>query len=106
MKKKLFSIILVLCMAVSCAGFAAAEEAAAPGPLTSEELTTWAGELKDAALGTAPANDPAAEESEVEAARARGAEPITLGRRILRTETAGLAVLAALMFALEGKEPG
>ncbi len=46
------------------------------------------------------------EESEVEAARARGAEPITLGRRILRTETAGLAVLAALMFALEGKEPG
>lgn len=67
MKKKLFSIILVLCMAVSCAGFAAAEEDAAPGPLTSEELTTWAGELKDAALGTAPANDPAAEESEVEA---------------------------------------
>ena len=61
MKKKLFSIILVLCMAVSCAGFAAAEDAAAPGPLTSEELTTWAGELKDAALGTATANDPAAE---------------------------------------------
>jgi len=28
--------------------------------------------------------------------------PVTLGKRILRTETAGLAVLSVLMFALEG----
>ena len=30
-----------------------------------------------------------------------GAKPITLGHRILRTETAGLAVLSVLMFQLE-----
>lgn len=40
-------------------------------------------------------------EEEIEAARAIGASCITLGRRILRTETAGLAVLSILMFTLE-----
>ena len=30
-----------------------------------------------------------------------GAHAITLGRRILRTETAGLAILSVLMFQLE-----
>ncbi|MBD5507041.1 MAG: 16S rRNA (uracil(1498)-N(3))-methyltransferase [Lachnospiraceae bacterium] len=41
------------------------------------------------------------EESEVETALAAGIEPITLGRRILRTETAGLAVLSWLMYHFE-----
>lgn len=41
------------------------------------------------------------EESEVKQAREAGFSPVTLGRRILRTETAGLALLAALMFRLE-----
>lgn len=41
------------------------------------------------------------EEKEIEAAIEGGAKPITLGRRILRTETAGLAVLSVLMFQLE-----
>ncbi|HJB15039.1 MAG TPA: 16S rRNA (uracil(1498)-N(3))-methyltransferase [Candidatus Blautia excrementipullorum] len=41
------------------------------------------------------------EEEEVEAAVSGGASPITLGRRILRTETAGLAILSVLMFQLE-----
>lgn len=41
------------------------------------------------------------EEKEVEAAMGMGAKPITLGRRILRTETAGLALLSVLMFRLE-----
>lgn len=41
------------------------------------------------------------EESEVEAAKAFDVTPITLGRRILRTETAGLAVLSILMFELD-----
>jgi 16S rRNA (uracil1498-N3)-methyltransferase len=36
---------------------------------------------------------------EVERARAAGARPISLGRRILRTETAALVVLAALLYA-------
>ena len=35
---------------------------------------------------------------EVDEARARGAIPVTLGRRILRGETAGLAMAAAFMF--------
>lgn len=41
------------------------------------------------------------EESEVAEALAAGIEPITLGKRILRTETAGLAVLSWLMYHLE-----
>lgn len=41
------------------------------------------------------------EESEIQAAMEAGIEPITLGRRILRTETAGLTVLSWLMYQLE-----
>lgn len=41
------------------------------------------------------------EEEEVEQAIAQGAEVITLGRRILRTETAGPALLAMLNLCLE-----
>ena len=41
-------------------------------------------------------------QEEVEAAVEAGARTVTLGRRILRTETAGLAILSVLMFALEG----
>ena len=41
------------------------------------------------------------DEKEVTLAMEAGAEAITLGKRILRTETAGLTVLSILMFALE-----
>lgn len=41
------------------------------------------------------------EEKEVAGARAIGALPITLGRRILRTETAGMTALSILMYHLE-----
>lgn len=41
------------------------------------------------------------EKEEVELAEAEGARAITLGKRILRTETAGLAILSVLMFHLE-----
>lgn len=44
------------------------------------------------------------EEQEVEAAVSIGAKPVTLGRRILRTETAGLAILSILMFRLEDEK--
>ena len=43
------------------------------------------------------------EEKEIEEAKKQGIQPITLGKRILRTETAGLTVLAWLMYRLEGK---
>ena len=42
------------------------------------------------------------EEEEVKLAMEAGAKPVTLGRRILRTETAGLTTLSLLMFHLEG----
>lgn len=41
------------------------------------------------------------DEREIEMAREKGYVPITLGRRILRTETAGLALLSVLMFRLD-----
>ncbi|MDE6882383.1 MAG: 16S rRNA (uracil(1498)-N(3))-methyltransferase [Lachnospiraceae bacterium] len=41
------------------------------------------------------------EESEVRMAAEAGIEPVTLGKRILRTETAGLTVLSWLMYHLE-----
>ena len=40
------------------------------------------------------------EKEEVELAPEHGAMPVTLGRRILRTETAGMAMLSVLMFHL------
>lgn len=42
------------------------------------------------------------ETSEIELAMEKGIEPITLGRRILRTETAGMTVLSWLVYRLEG----
>ena len=42
------------------------------------------------------------DETEVNLARSADILPVSLGKRILRTETAGLAVLAALMLRLEG----
>ena len=44
------------------------------------------------------------EENEVSQALEKGAQAITLGRRILRTETAGLAILSVLMFQLENDQ--
>ena len=41
------------------------------------------------------------EESEVQMAMDAGFLPITLGKRILRTETAGFTVLSILMYHLE-----
>lgn len=43
------------------------------------------------------------EESEIELAKEAGITPISLGRRILRTETAGLTILSILMYQLEIK---
>ena len=43
------------------------------------------------------------EKEEVDLAVEKGAQVITLGKRILRTETAGLAILSVLMFHLEGE---
>lgn len=42
------------------------------------------------------------EESEIQMALEQGIKPITLGKRILRTETAGFTVLSWIMYQLEG----
>ena len=42
------------------------------------------------------------DEREIELALSKGVRPISLGRRILRTETAGRALLSVLMMRLEG----
>jgi len=44
------------------------------------------------------------EETEIEAAGRDGVAPVTLGRRILRTETAAITVIGWLMYELEGQE--
>ena len=43
------------------------------------------------------------EEAEIRLALENGVEPITLGKRILRTETAGMTVLSWLLYLLEGR---
>ena len=42
------------------------------------------------------------EENEIQTALGNGIEPITLGKRILRTETAGFTILSWIMYQLEG----
>lgn len=44
------------------------------------------------------------DENEIASARKHNMKTITLGKRILRTETAGLTALSVIMFQLEGKE--
>ena len=41
------------------------------------------------------------DDREIETAQAAGIVPVTMGRRILRTETAGLTMLAWIMYQLE-----
>lgn len=41
------------------------------------------------------------EDSEIEAALAMGIQPVTMGKRILRTETAGITMMAWVMYQLE-----
>lgn len=43
------------------------------------------------------------DESEISFAVENGIEPVTLGRRILRTETAGMTVLSWIVYQLEGR---
>lgn len=42
------------------------------------------------------------EEAEIQSALENGIEPVTLGKRILRTETAGFTILSWVMYQLEG----
>ena len=73
------------------------------------ELSEGMAETKRRIEGTAPGQEIAVfigpeggfAEEEVAQAQAAGFVPVTLGKRILRTETAGLVVMAWLMYHLE-----
>lgn len=56
---------------------------------------------KDARIGIFIGPEGGFERAEVEAVLSAGGKSITLGRRILRTETAGLMILSVLMFQLD-----
>ena len=65
----------------------------------SREIVTYACEQNSVGIFIGP--EGGFEPSEVEQAIACGIEPMTLGKRILRTETAGMALLSILMFQMQ-----
>lgn len=80
-----------------------------PVRLIPYELAEDMGRTRDILEGLEPGQDIAVfigpeggfEEEEITAAMEAGVIPITLGKRILRTETAGMTVLSWLMYHLE-----
>lgn len=71
----------------------------AEGMERTREIMERLGENKDIAVFIGP--EGGFDDSEVRLAMENGIEPVTLGRRILRTETAGLTVMAWMMYQLE-----
>lgn len=70
-----------------------------------EETRRLLGEIKKkASVGIFIGPEGGFEKAEVDFAMEAGAYPITLGKRILRTETAGLYLLSVLGFLLEDEE--
>lgn len=82
-----------------------------PVKLIPYELAEDMGRTRELLEGLEPGQDIAVfigpeggfEETEIARAMEAGVLPITLGKRILRTETAGMTVLSWLMYRLEGK---
>ena len=74
----------------------------------AEDMKQTAEVLREAALGQSVGiligPEGGLEGSEVQEAMALGIRPVTLGRRILRTETAGLVTLSMLMYEIELQE--
>lgn len=71
----------------------------AEGMAQTKEIISSLPENADIAVFIGP--EGGFEEAEIQAAREVGVVPITLGKRILRTETAGLTVMAWIMYQLE-----
>lgn len=68
-----------------------------------ETRKTISGILPGQSVGVFIGPEGGFEEAEVELAMEHGAKAITLGKRILRTETAGLTTLSILMYHLESE---
>ena len=60
--------------------------------------------VKGSSIGVFIGPEGGFERGEIESAMLQGFFPVSLGKRILRTETAGLAVLSMLMFLIEGRK--
>ena len=74
----------------------------ADGIAYAREIIAQASNLPDGAnIGIFIGPEGGFAKEEIDAAKEAGAKIITLGNRILRTETAGLAVLSILMFQME-----
>ncbi|MBP5198946.1 MAG: 16S rRNA (uracil(1498)-N(3))-methyltransferase [Lachnospiraceae bacterium] len=71
----------------------------ADGMAKTKEILSGITKGQDVAIFIGP--EGGFDESEVEKALSNGIEPITLGKRILRTETAGMTVLSIIMYLLE-----
>lgn len=71
----------------------------AEGMECTKQIFSNLGEGKDIAVFIGP--EGGFEEKEIVRAKEYGIQPITLGRRILRTETAGFTVMAWIMYQLE-----
>lgn len=67
---------------------------------TRRELAALSGEVTSVGIFIGP--EGGFDEEEIRQAREAGIQPISLGKRILRTETAGLAMLSLLMMKAEG----
>ena len=82
-----------------------------PVKLIPYELAGDMGRTREILEGLKPGQDIAVfigpeggfEEAEIAEAMEAGVIPITLGKRILRTETAGMTLLSWLMYRLEGE---
>ncbi|MBD5511243.1 MAG: 16S rRNA (uracil(1498)-N(3))-methyltransferase [Lachnospiraceae bacterium] len=71
----------------------------AEGMESTKQIFEGLGEGKDIAVFIGP--EGGFEEKEIARAKEYGIQPITLGKRILRTETAGFTVMAWIMYQLE-----
>lgn len=71
----------------------------AEGMGSTKQIFEGLGEGKDIAVFIGP--EGGFEEKEIARAKEYGIQPITLGKRILRTETAGFTVMAWIMYQLE-----
>lgn len=71
----------------------------AEGMMQTKELINQIGPGQKIAVFIGP--EGGFEEAEIQAAVDSGIEPVTLGKRILRTETAGLTILSWIMYQLE-----
>ena len=71
----------------------------ATGMQKTKEILSGFGQLESIGVFIGP--EGGFEEAEIEFAMSHKIQPITLGRRILRTETAGLAVLSMMVLMLE-----